>query len=55
MAITVDLGRVGFNLKGEYNASTAYARLDVVHYENKTYAAKKSTTGNTPVNGEYWQ
>lgn len=55
MAVTIDLGRVGFNLKGGYSASTAYERLDVVHYENKTYAAKKNTTGNTPADGEYWQ
>ena len=50
-----DAGRIGFVLKGDYNASTTYEFLDVVHYGHNSYAAKGTTTGNLPTNTTYWQ
>lgn len=47
-------GRVAMIPKGDYNASTAYQMLDVVRYNNKTYIAKKATTGNLPTDTTYW-
>lgn len=52
----VDVGRVGLIPKGPWNVSTQYEVLDVVYYNNATYIAKKSTTGNVPSNNsEFWQ
>ena len=49
------LGKVGMYLRGEYNAGTTYAKLDVVTYQGESYSAKGETTGNLPTNTEYWQ
>lgn len=48
-------GRVGFTLKGAYDASTTYTMLNVVTYQGGSYAAKSTTTGNAPTNTTYWQ
>lgn len=50
-----DAGRIGFVPKGDYNASTTYEFLDVVHYGHNSYVAKGTTTGNLPTNTTYWQ
>ena len=55
MATTKDAGRVGFVLKGNYNPSTQYERLDVVFSGDSTYVAKKDTLGNDPTDTEFWQ
>ena len=49
------LGKVGILLRGEYNSSTTYAKLDVVTYQGESYIAKTTTVGNLPTNTEYWQ
>lgn len=55
MATTTNLGRVGLVLKGDYNAQTAYVKLDVVSYQGSAYAAKGPTTGHVPTDKTYWQ
>lgn len=51
-----DAGRIGFLLKGDYNADSTYDFLDVVYFGNASYVAKKETAGNAPAeNNEYWQ
>lgn len=53
--ISGDAGRIGFLLKGDYNADATYDFLDVVHYNGSSYVAKKETTGNIPVyDNEFW-
>lgn len=52
---TVNLGRVGLVLRGEYDASTKYEKLDVVTYQGSSYIAKQATTGNAPTNESFWQ
>ncbi len=48
------LGQLGLNPRGAYNASTAYARLDVVTYEGNSYVALEAVTGTLPTNTEKW-
>ena len=43
-----DAGRIGFVLKGNYDNTTQYERLDVVTHNNVLYAAKRDTIGNAP-------
>lgn len=54
-----DLGKIGYVLRGDYNATALYEPLDVVYYNGSTYAAKKNVTGVAPVSGRdddlYWQ
>ena len=52
---SVNLGRVGFVLRGTYNSSTAYKQLDVVYYNGSTYVAKINITGISPGNPSAWQ
>ncbi len=47
-------GRVAVVPKGEFSASLAYKRLDMVLYDGNGYIAKKETTGNLPTDTEYW-
>lgn len=52
----MDAGRVGFLIKGDYDADFSYERLDVVYYNGSTWIARKSTIGNLPEkDSEYWQ
>lgn len=55
MAEERNLGRIGLVLRGEYDARTAYKKLDVVLYNGDSYACKADTTGNSPGNSVYWQ
>ncbi len=51
-----DAGRIGFDIKGNYDSTMKYEFLDVVYYQNSSYVAKKETTGNLPAdNNEFWQ
>lgn len=50
-----NLGRVGFVVKGEYSASTAYKRLDVVTMNDNVYCAVRDVpVGTVPTNTSYW-
>lgn len=51
-----DAGRIGFVIRGVYNAVNTYDFLDVVYYNGASYVAKKLTAGNEPgENNDYWQ
>ena len=52
-----DAGRIGFLIKGNYDASATYNFLDIVFYNGNSYVAKKDgITGITPTEkGENWQ
>lgn len=43
-----DLGKVGITLKGEWNSSTSYERLDTVTYEGSLYIAVRDNVGSQP-------
>ena len=48
-------GRVAIVPKGEWNAQTAYKRLDAVTHNNTLYFAKKDVSaGTATTNTEYW-
>ena len=48
-------GRVAPIPKGEWNSSTEYSKLDIVSHNNKTFIAKKLSTGQEPIeDNEYW-
>lgn len=51
---TYELGKIGLNLRGNYNASTAYKKLDAVTYNGSSYAALADTTGVVPTNTGKW-
>ena len=55
MSTTINAGRIAPLPKGTYNASTTYAKLDIVDYQGSSYIAKQETTGNAPTNTTYWQ
>lgn len=51
-----DAGKVAFTPKGAYNNTVTYEYLDTVVYDGDSYAALKTTTGNTPTDdSEYWK
>lgn len=51
-----DAGRIGFLIRGDYDPLDTYEFLDIVYYNEASYVAKKTTTGNIPTdNDEYWQ
>ena len=52
---TINLGRIGFVNKGDYNALTAYKVNDIVKYTSGTYACKLAHTGQVPTETTYWQ
>ena len=54
MATRQVLGRVLIVMKGEYNNTEEYEKLDVVTYDGSSYIAKKDTVGNLPTNTEFW-
>ena len=51
----ISAGRVLLMPKGDYNAATTYELLDLVTYQNSSYIAKGTTTGNLPTDSTYWQ
>ena len=52
---TYALGKIGMNLRGTYDASATYNKLDVVTNNGSSYAALQSCTGIPVTNTEYWQ
>lgn len=51
-----DAGRIGFLIRGEYSDLETYDFLDIVYYNESSYVAKKTSTGNPPHrNNEFWQ
>ena len=57
MAQTVNLGRVGLVLKGQWSSATAYVPLDVVSYDGNAWAARVANTNVAPStsNPDTWQ
>ena len=51
----ISAGRVLLMPKGDYNPATTYELLDLVTYQNSSYIAKGTTTGNLPTDSTYWQ
>ena len=50
----IDIGKLSFTHKGDYDGSTAYVANDVVYYNGSAYIAKTSTTGNLPTSTAHW-
>ena len=49
-----NLGRVVPLFKGNYDAATTYGFLDVVYYDNSSFVALDTTTGNLPTDTTHW-
>lgn len=49
------IGKVMILLKGDYDSSAQYIRLDAVKYQGSLYIARKDNVGIAPTNTEYWQ
>jgi alpha-tubulin suppressor-like RCC1 family protein len=49
------LGKVRYNLKGEWVSTTTYAINDTVTYNNRTYRATAVSTNAVPPNVTYWE
>lgn len=47
-------GKVAITPKGNWSASTAYQKLDLVYYNNGSYVSIQPSTGITPTNTAYW-
>lgn len=56
MSQTIDLGRLRFYYRGDYNPATTYEMNDVVLYGGSSYIYTYATTssGNVPTNATYW-
>ena len=52
---TYDIGRIGLNIRGDYDATAEYEKLDVVYYNGSSYVAKGEGTGIAPDNANMWQ
>lgn len=52
---STNLGKCSFVIKGAYDASVKYGRLDIVYANEQSYVCKKECTGITVTNTEYWQ
>ena len=52
---TIDLGKIKFNWRNEYDGSTAYVPDDCVYYTDgsvvSSYICKTASTGNAPSSG----
>lgn len=53
--MSVVLGTVAIEPRGEYNSSTYYDKLNTVNYEGYTYMAKQPCQNIVPTNDAYWQ
>ena len=51
---TYNLGRVGMNLRGEYDPAAAYEPLDTVTWRGGSYAARVAATGIAPSAEDTW-
>lgn len=54
---SVNLGRVGLVLQGDWNSTTQYVPLDVVSYDGNSWVARQTNTNITPntTNNAFWQ
>lgn len=48
MGISIDLGKIKFNWRGDWSPSTAYTKDDVVNYNGASFVCVANNTGNTP-------
>ena len=55
--MSVSAGRVLLMLKGEWNSTTTYTNLDIVHHGTQTWVCKKNCVGVEPSDSQtdYWQ
>lgn len=49
------IGRVGLVLKGDYDSSVTYSKLDVVAYGGKSYASRVDNNSSVPGTNGDWQ
>ena len=49
-----ELGRIGLNLRGSYDAAMTYQRLDTVTYNGSSYVALENCSGILPSDTERW-
>jgi len=57
MGISIDLGKIKFNWRGDWSPSTAYTKDDVVNYNGASLVCVADNTGQTPNiggNTSYW-
>jgi hypothetical protein len=56
MAQVIDLGRIRFYFKGEYDALVSYELNDVIKYGGGSYVytSTLSSIGNNPTDTDYW-
>jgi len=47
---TYTIGQIGLRLRGDYNSSVTYSKLDVVSYNGCSYIASDQSTGVLPTN-----
>ena len=51
----IDLGKIKFKWKGDYNALTDYKADDVVSYQQSSWVCTADSTGNAPSSSSsYW-
>lgn len=55
MSTIINAGRIAPIPKGLYDASTQYAKLDIVTYSNESYICKQACQGVAPTDTDYWQ
>ncbi len=55
MSTIINAGRIAPIPKGLYDASTQYAKLDIVTYSNESYICKQACQGVSPTDADYWQ
>ena len=52
---STNLGKCSLVIKGAYDATVQYGRLDIVYANDQSYVCKKTCTGIAVTNTEYWQ
>lgn len=50
----IKLGKIGLRVRGSWEASTSYERLDVATYDGNTYICIADTTGTAVTNELFW-
>lgn len=52
---TIDLGKIVYSWKGDYNGAQAYEKFDTCRYNNNVYICiQDAAAGVDPSNGAYW-
>lgn len=49
------LGKVRYNLRGEWSSTLAYLIDDMIYYKNRTYRCKVAHTNSVPPNATNWE